>query len=182
MNKPLRTLGEGRFMRLVASDGWEWAERIGCSGAVAIVAITPDDELVLVEQHRIAHGQSVIELPAGLVGDVAGSEAEDWRVAATRELAEETGFQAGKLEALALCPTSPGFSSEVVRFVLAGDLRRVSSGGGDASEQIAVHLVPRCRCYAWLQTQAASGKAISALVYAGIGLICEHADAPQIDA
>ena len=69
-------LAEGRFLRPEAFRGWEWAERTNGTAAAIIVALTTAGELLLVEQYRIPLGARVIELPAGLVGDVAGSETE----------------------------------------------------------------------------------------------------------
>ena len=58
----VRVLGQGRFLRLAARGKWEFAERINCSGAVAIVAVTPERELLLVEQFREAVGSWIVEL------------------------------------------------------------------------------------------------------------------------
>ena len=60
LDKP-RILAEGRFARLLSHRGWEWVERTNTSAAVVIVAITPQRELVLVEQYRIPLGRRVIE-------------------------------------------------------------------------------------------------------------------------
>ena len=54
---------------------------------VGIVAVTSDGRLLLVEQFRIPVGKNVIELPAGLVGDLPGQEEESLKLAAQRELA-----------------------------------------------------------------------------------------------
>ena len=96
------TLGEGRFLRLVRRNGWEFVQRIGVDGVVAIVAVTGDRELVVVEQKRPAVGRTVLDLPAGLAGDVDGEDSLE--AAARRELEEETGFVAAGWERLA----SPG--------------------------------------------------------------------------
>src|SRR5438309_2192847 len=64
-----RVLGEGKYLRLVERGGWEFVHRYGCSGVAVIVAFTPADRLLLVEQYRPAVDHRVIELPAGLVGD-----------------------------------------------------------------------------------------------------------------
>jgi len=83
-NEPRRVLCEGRFARLVAQNGWEWVERTNTSGAVVIVAVTPDRQLVLVEQYRIPLARRVVELPAGLAGDAADSRHEELAEAAHR--------------------------------------------------------------------------------------------------
>ena len=71
-----RILAEGRFVRLLARRGWEWAERTNTSAAVVVVAVTESRQLVLVEQYRIPLSCRVIELPAGLVGDLAANKEE----------------------------------------------------------------------------------------------------------
>ncbi len=82
MTKPsgeVKVLAKGRHLQLVSRDGWEFAERPNVTGIVIIVAVTPEDNVILVEQNRPPVGGRVIELPAGLAGDVAGSEAEALR-------------------------------------------------------------------------------------------------------
>ena len=61
---------------------------------VAIIAVTDEDKLLLVEQHRPPVNQTVLELPAGLVGDLSDHPMEDLEQAAQRELLEETGYRA----------------------------------------------------------------------------------------
>jgi len=136
-----RTLHQGRFLSLMERDRWEYATRTNARAVVVIVAVTPQDELVLVEQFRVPVGQSVIELPAGLVGDKEDRD-EPLLLAAERELLEETGFAADELKILMSCPSSAGMSDEIITFVRAVGLRRVGEGGGDSTEDIRVHLVP----------------------------------------
>ncbi|MEL7484364.1 MAG: hypothetical protein AAFN41_08410, partial [Planctomycetota bacterium] len=78
------TIGEGRFLRLVSRGGWEFATRVNATGVVAVIAVTERDELILVEQHRPPIGASVIELPAGLVGDGPSDRDEHGMDAAER--------------------------------------------------------------------------------------------------
>ena len=118
-NEEPRVLAAGKFLRLVKCGHWEYADRHTCAGAVAIVAVTDDRRLILVEQFRIPLSRNVIELPAGLVGDVAGEEHEDMAVAARRELLEETGYEAGDMRWLFAGPSSAGLTSELVDFFLA---------------------------------------------------------------
>lgn len=166
--QPRRVLAEGRFARLVAQDGWEWVERVNTSGAVVIVPSTTDRELVLVEQYRIPLGRSVIELPAGLVGDSAGIEHEAAAEAARRELLEETGYEAAELEYLAEGPSSAGLATEVYALYLARNARRVGPGGGDHSESILVHVVPIDQADAWLEEKRQAGVMVDPKVYAGL--------------
>ena len=84
------TLYEGDWLRLVRIDHWESCERTHGQGmAVIIIAVTPADEVLFVEQFRVPLGARTIEMPAGLVGDDHAQDTlED---AARRELIEETG-------------------------------------------------------------------------------------------
>ena len=163
----LQLIGQGRYLRLVVRNTWEFVQRIGARGAVAIVALTPQDQLLLVEQLRPAVGCNVIELPAGLVGDRADDPDEALATAALRELEEETGYRARTMERLAGGPTSPGLSGEVITFFRAGPLERIGSGGGDASEDIRVHEIPLPELRQWLLTKADEGCALDPKIYAG---------------
>ena len=111
---PPKVLAEGRYLRLVTSDGWNYAERTRATGAVVVVAVTDEGRLLLTEQYRIPVAARVIELPAGIVGDEPGRESESFESAARRELLEETGYETGALTELTHGPPSAGFSSEMV--------------------------------------------------------------------
>ena len=163
-----RVLGEGRHVRLVQRRGWEYAERPDCGGIVAILAVTDDARLVLVEQYREPVGRSVIELPAGLAGDVRGEEGEALTAAAHRELLEETGYQADDMVYLTEGPPSAGLSDEIITFFRAIGLRKVGGGGGVGHEQIKVHEVPLDGVAAWLTEAAAAGALIDPKVYTGL--------------
>jgi ADP-ribose pyrophosphatase len=166
-----RVLAQGRYLTLVDDAGWEFVTRHGVTGIVVLVVITPAREVVLVEQHRPAVGKRVIELPAGLVGDVAGREAESLSAAAHRELLEETGFEAREMVELSSGPVAVGVSDEVVTFFEARGLRRVGQGGGDDSEDITVHVVPVQTLGAFLAEKRAAGLAIDPKIYAGLFLV-----------
>ncbi|PIE18878.1 MAG: DNA mismatch repair protein MutT [Proteobacteria bacterium] len=165
----LDILATGRFTRLVSKDGWEFVERTNASGIVIIVAVTPAGELLLVEQHRAPVDARVIELPAGLSGDIAGEEDEALEVAALRELEEETGWRAAEVRRVVEGPLSAGLSSEVVSFFLARDLVRIGEGGGDDSEDITVHAVPLAEVPAWIARRTAEpGVLVDPKVYAAL--------------
>ncbi len=91
------------------------------NGAVAVLAITDEDQIVLVRQYRKPMDRILLEVPAGkLEGD------EDPKSCAERELVEETGFKAKEMDQIASFYTSPGFSDELVhlyrgRGLTAGD-------------------------------------------------------------
>jgi ADP-ribose pyrophosphatase len=161
-------LGRGRYVELVAENGWEFVRRHASTGVVVILATTIDGALVLVEQpRRPIHGYS-IELPAGLVGDHSGTEDESMQVAAERELEEETGFRAARWTQLLEAPSTAGLSSEIVTFFRATGLERVGPGGGDASEDITVHVIPLAQVPTFLAEKLAAGVAIDPKVFAGL--------------
>ncbi|MFZ9913950.1 MAG: NUDIX domain-containing protein, partial [Phycisphaerales bacterium] len=125
-------------MRLPDGDVVE-REIVGHDDAVAVVAVTDDGDVLLVRQHRQAVGGEVTELPAGTL-DVAG---EDVLSAAARELAEETGLSAARLEVLTSFWTSVGWTDERVHVVLARDLRPTSADGFVAEHEEAHLTVER---------------------------------------
>ncbi len=168
MDRKKKTLGAGRWLRLVSEGGWEYVERVNASGVVAIVAVTEARELVLTEQFRRSVAGRVIDLPAGLVGDLKGAHGEDVTAAARRELFEETGYDARRFEFLGQSPTSPGLTSETVAFVRAVGLKKVGDGGGVDGEEITVHSVKLTVADAWLRRRARAGVQIDCKTYAGL--------------
>jgi len=164
----VEVLAQGRFLRLVRRRGWEFAERPGIHGIVVLVAVTPQGELLLVEQHREAVGGSVIELPAGLAGDEKGRESESLEEAAARELREETGWEAASWERLSAGPPTSGLSNEVVTLMRARDLVRRDDGGGAGDERIIVHAIPLADVPSWLRGREASGTLVDPKVWSAL--------------
>ena len=96
---------------------------VGHPGAVAIVAIDPNDQVLLVRQFRLAAGRVLLEIPAGTLDrDVATGDIESPDAAAARELEEETGYRAGSWQKLASFWTAPGFATEHMHLYLATEL------------------------------------------------------------
>lgn len=93
-------------------------------GAVGVVAIDGDGQVVLIRQYRHALRRHLWEVPAGLI-DIPGEALAD---VAARELAEETDLVAGRLEHLLELHTTPGCSNERIRLYLARDLSPTTSG------------------------------------------------------
>jgi ADP-ribose pyrophosphatase len=135
--------------------GWEYATRNIARPAVGIVAVTDAGDVVLVEQHRPPVGRKVIELPAGLSGDIVGQEDEALLEAAKRELLEETGYVAERWTELLAGYSSPGLTDESITLFLAEGLQQAGPGGGDPSESITVHEVPLDDVLAWLNSKSA---------------------------
>ncbi len=170
MADDIETLAAGRFLRLVRRDSWEYVERTNATGIAVLVPITADGGIVLVEQYRIPVQATTIELPAGLVGDEVEFAGEGILEAANRELEEETGYRAGRIEVLCQGPVSTGMSDEVLTFLFATELERVGKGGGVGSEQIKVHVIPVAGIYEWLVGQEAKGLLVDPKIYTGLYL------------
>jgi ADP-ribose pyrophosphatase len=148
----------GKYIRVVRDGTWEFVERCGGVHAVVILA-EHDGKVVLVEQVRIPLGnRKCLELPAGLVGDEdPNATIED---TAIKELEEETGFTAERIEILGEFFSSPGMVAEGFTLVRAQGLRRIGDGGGNEHEEIDVHLVPRAEIAAFVAKKRIEGCAI----------------------
>ncbi|MGH8918892.1 MAG: NUDIX hydrolase [Actinomycetes bacterium] len=115
------------------------------SGAVAVVPLVAPGTALLVRQYRAAIDRELLEIPAG-IRDVAGEPVE---LTAARELAEEVGRRAGRLELLARFYNSAGFSDELTWVFLATDLEEVDMDLQGIEEQhmtteeVALDDVPR---------------------------------------
>jgi ADP-ribose pyrophosphatase len=196
---PLRKiLASGKYLRLIGQGHWEFAERVNATGAVVVVAATDDGKLLLVEQFRIPVGCNVIELPAGLVGDVpeqqpfwaaatspdrsphsplapcgrgvGGEGYSEMAETAKRELLEETGYEAATVRLLGGGPVSAGLSNEIITFFAADGLKRAGAGGGVDGEQIIVHEIRPDDLSAWLKRRASEGLMIDPKIFAGLWL------------
>lgn len=111
-------------------------------GAVAVVPLTAEGNILLVRQYRSAAGRALLEIPAGTIE--LGEPVTD---CLHRELGEEVGMRAGWVEPLVSFLPSPGFLTEQVHIFLAGDLSPSRSAGqrgsADAEEEgLAVVSVP----------------------------------------
>ena len=95
-------------------------------GAVAVVALDDDDNVVLLRQYRHPVGEHLWELPAGLRDE----DGEPPLETAKRELAEEVLLAAGRWSLLLTIANSPGFSDEIVQVYLAEDLSDVERPEG----------------------------------------------------
>ncbi|MCW5581245.1 MAG: NUDIX hydrolase [Luteimonas sp.] len=169
-------LYEGEWLRMVRRGHWESCERThGRDGlAVLVIAVTPDDEVLFVDQYRVPLGARTIEMPAGLVGDGQGEDTLE--SAARRELIEETGWEPGRIDVLLVGPTSSGMSNERIAFVRATDLVKVGDGGGVDDEDIVVHAVPRAQAPAWLMQKHREGYELDLKLWAGLWMIDHNPD------
>jgi ADP-ribose pyrophosphatase len=160
-------LFEGRHLNLLRRRGWEYVEHRTAPEAVMIVALTPDRRIVLVEEFRPALDATVVSLPAGLVGD-EGPETPE--AAARRELREETGYEAPRLDLLARGPGSPGQSSELITFFLAPGVFAAGPQAEHDRKTIRVHAIPVADLPAWADRREAEGAVIDPKIWAGLYL------------
>ncbi|ETT81232.1 NUDIX hydrolase [Viridibacillus sp. FSL R5-0477] len=94
-------------------------------GAVAIIPITNEGKIVLVEQYRKPLERSIIEIPAGKL-----EKGEKPEYTAIRELEEETGYGSKNFTFVQSFATSPGFADEVIHIYVARDLYRIENPAG----------------------------------------------------
>jgi ADP-ribose pyrophosphatase len=120
-----------------------------------VIIAEHDGKVILVDQPRVPLGARCVELPAGLVGDVDPDATVE--ATAVKELEEETGFTAERVEVLGEFYSSPGMLSEGFTLVRAHGLRRIGEGGGDENEDIAVHFVARADIPNFLELKRAEG-------------------------
>jgi ADP-ribose pyrophosphatase len=88
-------------------------------GAVAVIPLTDDNKIVMVEQFRKPLEKAIVEIPAGKL-----EKGEDPELCAKRELEEETGYVCGKIEKLVSFYTSPGFADEILHIYAARELSK----------------------------------------------------------
>ena len=154
---PVEVMCEGRFVRALKRGKWEYASRANDIRAVVILA-EYEGKVILIDQPRVPLGARCVELPAGLVGDVDPDATVEGT--AVKELEEETGFTAERVERLGEFYASPGMVSEGFTLVRATGLRKIGEGGGDENEDIEVHLVPRPDVPAFIAQKRREGCAI----------------------
>ena len=138
---PDEVMWQGKFITTRKRGKWEYVSRARGIQAAVILAVD-DGHVLLVDQYRVPLGRRCIELPAGLVGDDDDKTVEDPANAGARELEEETGYRAERMEAVGQFWSSPGMVSESFTLLRAHGLTKVGNGGGVAGEDIVVHRVP----------------------------------------
>jgi len=151
---PAEVMWAGKYVRVLKRDKWEFASRANNINAVVILA-EHDGKLILVDQPRVPPDCRCIELPAGLVGDEEPNATVE--ETAVKELEQETGFTAERIERLGEFYASPGMLSEGFTLVRAHGVRKIGEGGGDENEDINVHLVPRAEIPDFIEQKRAEG-------------------------
>ncbi|MBW8784011.1 MAG: NUDIX hydrolase [Novosphingobium sp.] len=167
-DEPEEIIWEGRYVTAKKRGRWEYVSRSHGVRAAVILAIG-DDCVILVEQYRVPLGRMSIELPAGLIGDDEGHRGETVEAAAARELEEETGYRAGRLEVIGEFWSSPGMVSESFTLLRATELEKVGEGGGTDSEDITVHRVPLRGIASFIAERRALGNGIDVRILALLG-------------
>ena len=162
-----RRIYEGRIVSLredavALSDGRSALREVIEHGEVAaIVPINADGNVVLVRQYRLPAQEALLEIPAGGVDE--GERVED---AAQRELREETGYRAGRLERIGGFYVSPGYCTEFIHVFIATDLVE-DPIEGDPDEDILLEHMPLSNAMRLIETgEIKDGKSIVGLLLA----------------
>jgi ADP-ribose pyrophosphatase len=166
---PEEIVWQGKFITAKRRGQWEYVGRARGIHAAVILAVDAEDHVILVDQFRVPLGRRCIELPAGLVGDHDDNMGEDSAVAGARELEEETGYRAGRMEVIGEFFSSPGMVSESFTLLRAHDLVKVGEGGGVESEDITVHRVPLAQIGAAIEGFRADGLAVDVKILTLLG-------------
>ena len=134
-------------------DGLDW---------VNVIALTKNNEVVLVKQYRHSAEQYTLEIPVGCV-----EEGESPKLSALRELAEETGYSGGEIEHLGSLHANPALQAMKLHVFLARDVELIAKPSLDTGEDIEVRLVALTH----VQEMIAQGDITHALVVAAFGLL-----------
>ena len=151
---PPDVMWAGKYVRALKRDRWEYASRANNINAVVILA-EYEGKVILIDQPRVPLDCRCVELPAGLVGDEDPNATPE--STAIKELEEEAGFTAERIERLGEFYASPGMLSESFTLVRAHGVHKVGDGGGDENEDINVHLVPREEIPNFIEQKRAEG-------------------------
>lgn len=163
-----KTIHQGHIIQLQADtfltpDGVERVfDIVEHPGAAVIIPMISNNEVLMINQYRPAAGRPLLEFPAGCV-----DEGEDPQATAVRELKEETGYTAGKLELLFSAYTTPGFTNEQAHYFLATDLTREGDQELDDSEFIDVTTMKLSN----LRVQMRAGNIKNGIAVAALGYL-----------
>ena len=120
--------------KVTASSGTAYREIVEHNGAVAIVALTEDNNIVMERQYMYACGRAILEIPAGKID----KGETDPVAAAVRELREETGYTASEIIHLGDCNPSCAYSEEVIHLYL---MRGLTKGERELDDDEVIELI-----------------------------------------
>jgi ADP-ribose pyrophosphatase len=132
-----RHLRENRESEFIVIDANDW---------VNVVALTPENEVVLVRQFRFGRHDFFLEIPGGMI-----ERGEDPVVAGVRELREETGYEGTSARLLGSVHPNPAIQSNTMHVVLVEGARKVGPTSFDINEEIETSLVPASRIMEWVR-------------------------------
>lgn len=163
-----KVIYEGKVVQLQVDDvllpnGKEAKrELIKHPGAVAIIPITKDKKIVMVEQYRKPLEKSIIEIPAGKL-----EKGESPEITAVRELEEETGYTTKKLTKVTSFYTSPGFADEIMYIYVSDELEKLDFPPAlDEDEFVEIHELTLAEAKQYIQEQRIhDAKTIYAILY-----------------
>jgi ADP-ribose pyrophosphatase len=154
-------LFEVHRLRLVHPDGHRFErDMIRHNGAAIVLPAPVDGSIVMIRNYRYPIGRYLWELPCGTLED-----GEDPQTCAARELTEETGYTAGRLERLGAFYSCPGYNNEMIHAFLATDLTP-GRQQLDGSEDIVVEVLPDAQ----VRRMAAAGEIEDGKTLATLGL------------
>jgi ADP-ribose pyrophosphatase len=151
------TVWQGDWITVRRQGCWEYVSRARGIRAAVILAVD-DGHVLLIDQFRVPLGRRCLELPAGLIGDDHDGDTEE--SAAIRELEEETGYTAERVELIGEFHSSPGMATESFTLARAHGLSKIGDGGGVGEEDITVHRVPLAEVPAFVAAKRAEGMAV----------------------
>jgi 8-oxo-dGTP pyrophosphatase MutT (NUDIX family) len=132
---------------------------IHLADAVHVVALTPNDEVLLVRQFRAGSKRDSLEIPGGLI-----DPGEDPRAAGARELLEETGYAGDPAELLSTLWSNPSLLTSRISTVVIRNVQLVAPPRPDSHEELSIELVPRGEVHRMI----GDGQIDHALVVAGL--------------
>lgn len=149
--------------RVLLPDGNECLrEYVRHQGAVAVIAVLDDGQLLFVRQYRYPLGRSFLELPAGKI-----DPGEDILETGTRELLEETGYRAEEWRHLGVMHPCVGYSDERIEIFFARGLQRAAEPTPDSAEFLDVLSLPLADALAAVRSGAITdAKTITGLLWA----------------
>ena len=151
-------LANGKFLDAVVFELSTWAN---------IIALTKNNEVVLIRQYRHGTQEVLWEIPGGVVED-----GEEPLQGVKRELLEETGYTASEFIQVGAAYPNPAFQTNTIYYFLALNAEKVTGQSLDDGEDIEVHLMPMDELIAMVQR----GEFPHALMVAALFHVLAHLD------